>query len=29
MMSIVPLILAFTFLQRYWQSGLGSGGVKG
>jgi multiple sugar transport system permease protein len=27
--SIVPLILAFTFLQRYWQSGLGSGGVKG
>ncbi len=29
MISIVPLILAFTFLQRYWQSGLGSGGVKG
>jgi len=29
MISIVPLILAFIFLQRYWQSGLGSGGVKG
>jgi multiple sugar transport system permease protein len=29
LISIVPLILAFTFLQRYWQSGLGSGGVKG
>jgi multiple sugar transport system permease protein len=29
MVSIVPLIIAFTFLQRYWQSGLGSGGVKG
>jgi multiple sugar transport system permease protein len=27
--SIIPLILAFAFLQRYWQSGLGSGGVKG
>jgi multiple sugar transport system permease protein len=29
LLSIVPLILAFVFLQRYWQSGLGSGGVKG
>jgi multiple sugar transport system permease protein len=29
LISIVPLIIAFTFLQRYWQSGLGSGGVKG
>jgi multiple sugar transport system permease protein len=29
LLSIVPLILAFAFLQRYWQSGLGSGGVKG
>jgi multiple sugar transport system permease protein len=29
LLSIVPLILAFTFLQRFWQSGLGSGGVKG
>jgi multiple sugar transport system permease protein len=27
--SIVPLVIAFLFLQRYWQSGLGSGGVKG
>ena len=26
--SVVPLILAFIFLQRYWQSGLASGGVK-
>ena len=26
--SIVPLILAFIFLQRFWQSGLASGGVK-
>jgi multiple sugar transport system permease protein len=29
LIAIIPLILAFTFLQRYWQSGLGSGGVKG
>ncbi len=28
LVSIVPLILAFLFLQRYWQSGLSSGGVK-
>lgn len=27
--SILPLVLAFLFLQRYWQSGLASGGVKG
>jgi multiple sugar transport system permease protein len=27
--SILPLVLAFLFLQRYWQSGLGTGGVKG
>jgi multiple sugar transport system permease protein len=27
--SILPLIVAFLFLQRYWQSGLGTGGVKG
>ncbi len=27
--SIVPLILAFIFLRRYWQSGLSSGAVKG
>ncbi len=26
--SVVPLILAFIFLQRFWQSGLSSGGVK-
>jgi len=29
LVSVVPLIIAFVFLQRYWQSGLGSGGVKG
>ncbi|MCL3860836.1 carbohydrate ABC transporter permease [Actinotalea sp. K2] len=26
--SIIPLIVAFLFLQRYWQSGLAAGGVK-
>jgi multiple sugar transport system permease protein len=29
LISVVPLIIAFVFLQRYWQSGLGAGGVKG
>jgi multiple sugar transport system permease protein len=29
LISIVPLIIAFIFLQRYWQSGLGTGAVKG
>ena len=28
LLSIVPLVLAFLFLQRYWQSGLATGGVK-
>lgn len=27
--SVVPLIVAFLFLQRYWQSGLTTGSVKG
>lgn len=27
-LSIIPLLLAFLFLQRYWQSGLQAGGVK-
>jgi multiple sugar transport system permease protein len=27
--SIIPLIIAFLFLQRYWQTGLATGGVKG
>jgi multiple sugar transport system permease protein len=27
-LSILPLILAFLLLQRYWQSGLAAGGVK-
>jgi multiple sugar transport system permease protein len=29
MLAIVPLIAAFLMLQRYWQSGLTAGGVKG
>ncbi|MEH1125218.1 carbohydrate ABC transporter permease [Micromonospora sp. CPCC 206061] len=28
LLSIVPLVAAFLMLQRYWQSGLGAGGVK-
>jgi multiple sugar transport system permease protein len=28
-LSIVPLIIAFLYLQRYWQTGLATGGVKG
>lgn len=28
LVSIVPLILAFVLLQRFWQSGLAAGGVK-
>jgi len=28
LLSIIPLIIAFLFLQRYWQSGLATGGVK-
>ena len=28
LLSIIPLIGAFLFLQRYWQSGLATGGVK-
>ncbi|MGK9148042.1 carbohydrate ABC transporter permease [Plantibacter flavus] len=27
--SIIPLVVAFLFLQRFWQSGLSAGGVKG
>ena len=29
LVSVVPLIIVFLFLQRYWQSGLATGGVKG
>jgi multiple sugar transport system permease protein len=29
LVTIVPLIAAFLLLQRYWQSGLSAGGVKG
>ena len=28
LLSIIPLGAAFLMLQRYWQSGLGAGGVK-
>jgi len=28
MVSVLPLVIAFLFLQRYWQSGLATGGVK-
>ena len=28
LLSIIPLIVAFVLLQRYWQSGLAAGGVK-
>jgi len=28
LVAIVPLIVAFLFLQRYWQSGLATGSVK-
>jgi multiple sugar transport system permease protein len=29
LISVVPLIIAFIFLQRFWQSGLSAGSVKG
>ena len=28
LLSVIPLVLAFLFVQRYWQSGLAAGGVK-
>jgi multiple sugar transport system permease protein len=28
LISILPLVVAFLLLQRYWQSGLAAGGVK-
>jgi multiple sugar transport system permease protein len=28
LLSIIPLVVGFLFLQRYWQSGLATGGVK-
>lgn len=27
--SVIPLVIAFVFLQRFWQSGLAAGSVKG
>lgn len=29
LLAIIPIVLAFLFLQRYWQSGLTAGSVKG
>jgi multiple sugar transport system permease protein len=29
LVAVVPLILCFLYLQRYWQTGLSAGGVKG
>lgn len=29
LVAVLPLIVAFVFLQRYWQSGIAAGGVKG
>lgn len=29
LISILPLVIAFLYLQRFWQSGLSTGGVKG
>ncbi|WP_221891584.1 hypothetical protein [Microbispora sp. KK1-11] len=29
LLTIVPLIIAFLSLQRYWQSGLALGAIKG
>ena len=28
LVSIIPLLVAFLSLQRFWRSGLGSGGLK-
>jgi multiple sugar transport system permease protein len=28
LVSVAPLIIAFIFLQRFWRSGLGTGGIK-
>jgi multiple sugar transport system permease protein len=28
MVTIIPLVIAFLLLQRYWQSGLAAGAVK-
>lgn len=29
LVAVIPIVVAFFFLQRYWQSGLTTGGVKG
>jgi multiple sugar transport system permease protein len=28
-LSIIPLVIVFLYLQRFWQTGLATGGVKG
>ena len=28
LLAVIPLIIAFLFLQKYWQSGLSAGAVK-
>lgn len=28
LLTIIPIVVAFLFLQRYWQSGLAAGSVK-
>ncbi len=28
LLSIMPLVVAFLFLQRFWRSGIGAGAVK-
>jgi len=28
MLAIIPLVICFLFLQRFWQSGLAAGSVK-
>lgn len=28
LLAVIPLCVAFVFLQRYWQSGIAAGGVK-
>jgi multiple sugar transport system permease protein len=29
LLTVIPIVIAFLFMQRYWQSGLATGSVKG